>query len=560
MSATGAASLTSGRQADSTPRRVLAARPRSAGWEIWALWGGVLVFVLVSVWWFTQDDQALDYDSGLHMMAAITYHYDLVHGPRGFWFTDYNSYPPLFHLLGAASIFVAGIHPMAMMLTSNIVFVPLLAFGCNGTGRLVAGPRAGLLAGLLALGSPMFISMMHEYLIDGPQAAMVAVTVWAILASRRFERAWISAFAGVLFGLALMTKETTVVFVAGPLAVVIARGGWRSRRGLVAFAAAVAVVAGPWYLYHASEIVQSFNGVGQGAPNPLQAPPRFSRRNLGWYVWDLLNQQTLTLYAALFFIGVVSASWRCLRHRVDSGNLYPELLAGAFFSYLGMTYLTHKDPRYSLPVLVYVAVLGTCWIPLIRRPVVRRVLSGSVAALAAIYLIGMSVGIGKAVRIRLPGAQDSMIYQRQLTLYETSGWVRGAAVTDAHVLSLLEGLHSAGVADADLYTGGNEIDFNTTGVEPLMATAGIYPALAPLPPSWHNVEVFVHIPREGEPPPCQTLDDGVGIYVARGNTTGLNPVTLTNPASPSQAFTYVCPGRPPVHYPAAQLAHTPSGA
>ncbi len=509
----------------------------------------MIVFVLISLWWLTQDDQVPDFDSGLHMMTAITYQAHLVNGPRDFWFTDYNSYPPLVHLVGAGSIFLAGTHPMAFVMSSNVVFVPLMAFGCYGTGRLVAGPRAGLLAGLFALGSPMFISLMHEYLIDGPQAAMVAVTVWAILASRRFERTWISALAGVLFGLALMTKETSVVFVSGLLLVVIARGGWRSWRGLIAFAVAVALVAGPWYVYHESQILQSFTGIGQGAPNTLQAPPRFSRRNLGWYVWNLLNEQTLSIYGALFFIGVLSALWRCIRGRIDSANLYPELLAGAFVSYLGMTYLTHKDPRYTIPALVYFAVLGTCWIPLIRRPQIRRILSGGVAALAVVYLIGMSVGIGHAVRIRLPGAQDTMIYQRQLTLYETDGWVRGGAATDAHVLSLLEGLRRAGVYRADLYTGGNEIDFNTTGVEPLMVTAGIDPALTPLAPNWQNVYVFVHVPRAGEPVPCQTLNDGVGIYVARGNFNGLNPVTLNNQVSPSQTFTLVCPGRAPLRYP-----------
>jgi 4-amino-4-deoxy-L-arabinose transferase-like glycosyltransferase len=515
------------------------------------MWGAVFVFLLVSLWWLTRDDRVPDFDSGLHMMAAITYQSGLVHGPHGLWFTDYDSYPPLVHLVGAASIFLAGIHPMALVMSSNVVFVPLLAFGCYGTGRLVAGPRAGLLAGLFALGTPMFVSMMHEYLLDGPQTAMVAVTVWAVLASRRFQRTRISALAGVVFGLALMTKETSVVFVAGLLLVVILRGGWRSWRGLVAFAGCAAIVAAPWYIYHQAKIRQSFTGVAQGIPNAFQAPPRFSSTNVTWYIWNLLNEQTLTVFAGLFLIGGLIALWRCLRHRIEPANVYPELLAGALVSYLGMTYLTHKDPRYSFPALVYIAVLGTSWIPGIGHRSLRRVTSVTVAGLAGLYLVGMSFGLGGAVRIALPGAQDNAIYQRQLTLYETSGWVRGGATTDAHVLSLLEGLRSAGVSAANLYTGGNEIDFNTTGIEPLMESAGIHPALAPLPPGRQNILLLVHIPHSGEPVPCQRLNDGVGIYVARGSFAALNPVTLTNPADASQPFTFVCPGRAPQTYPRA---------
>ncbi|MHB1570776.1 MAG: ArnT family glycosyltransferase, partial [Solirubrobacteraceae bacterium] len=240
-------------RAASQPLRpnALLRRLRTTGREARWLWLAVLVFVLVSLWWLTQDDRVPDYDSGLHLGYAIQYHFDLAHGQITAPWTDYNSYPPLVHLLGAISIFLFGIHPMAMIMASNVVFVPLLAFGCYGTGKLVAGPRAGLLAGLFALGTPMFVSMMHVYDIDPPQAAMVAVSVWAILASRRFERVGVSAIAGAVFGLAMLTKETSIVFVAGLLLAVLARGGWRNWRGLIAFVFVTENVAGSWYMYHA---------------------------------------------------------------------------------------------------------------------------------------------------------------------------------------------------------------------------------------------------------------------------------------------------------------------
>ena len=506
------------------------------------VWAAVVVFVLVSVWWLTQDSRVPDFDSGLHMSYAITDHYYLVHGPFTTPWTDYNSYPPLVHLVGALSIFLAGAHPMAMVLSSNIVFVPLLAFGCYGTGKLVAGPRAGLLAALVGLGTPMFVSMMHVYDLDPPQAAMVAVTVWAMLASRRFERVWVSALAGALFGLALLTKETSVVFIAGLLLVILVRGGWRHWPGLVAFIFTLENIAGPWYIYHASQILASFNSLGQLAPNPVQAPPRFSTANIGWYFWNLINEQTLAVFGGLFVVGALIAVWRCARRRVTTTNLYPELLGGALISYLGMTYLTHKDPRYTLPGLVYVAVLATSWIVSLSRPTIRRVLIGAVVVLSVVYFAGMSFGIGGAVRLALPGAQSTLIYQRELTLYETAGWVRGGPATDGHVLALLEHLRRSGVDAINLNTGANELDFNGNGVTALASSANVYVAPAPLPPGPQNAFLFVHTPRPGDPRPCQTLDDGVGVYVARGDFRGLDPQTLQDPARPSQRFVFVCPG------------------
>ena len=242
-------------------------------------WLAVIAFVGTSVWWLTQDDRVPDYDSSAARVPGRG-------GPQQSWppeqltrpFTDYTTYPPLVHIVGALGVFVAGLHPMALILTSNIVFVPLLAFGCYGTAAGYAyGPRAGLLAAVLALGSPMIVSTMHEYYLDAPQAAMIAVSVWALLASRHFERVGIAALAGALSGLALMTKETSVVFLAGIVIVAALRAGRGRRQGVLAYALAACVVARPWYVYHAAR-PRGRRSARSGTPyvDSQQSPPRFS--------------------------------------------------------------------------------------------------------------------------------------------------------------------------------------------------------------------------------------------------------------------------------------------
>jgi hypothetical protein len=512
------------------------------------LWLACAVFMLVSLWWLTQDNRVPDFDSGIHMVYAIVAWSEMTGGHLTQPFTDYNTYPPLVHLLGALTIYLVGIHPMAMILASNIVFVPMLAFGCYGVGKFVAGPRAGLLAGLFALGTPMFVSMMHEFDLDPPEAAMVAVSVWAILESRRFERVGVSVLAGVLCGLALLTKETAAVFLAGVLAVVLLRGGWRQWRGLLGFVFGLENVAGPWYIYHATQLLGTLTSIGGLVPNSLQAPPRWSARNVGWYMWDLLNEQTLTVFAVLFLIGVAITLWRCVRDRITPQNVYPELLGGGLVSYLGMTYLTHKDPRYTLPALVYVAVLATSWIVTIQARRIRLILSGAVIALSAFYFAGMSFGIGGAVRIPLPSAENSILYQNQLTLYETAGWVRGGPQHDGAVQTLLRGLRRDGISAIGIDPGSNELDFNANGINPLAASVGIGTEVTPvsLP---NNALLFLHAPQPGDPRPCQRLNDGLGIYVVRGVIDGFNPQLLRDPANGLQRYLFICPGRSALLYP-----------
>lgn len=389
----------------------------------------MIAFFAMTVWWLTQDSRVPDWDSSTHMLDSIVIHSELITGHISAPFTDFNSYPPLVHFVGAISVFLAGIHPMAMILTSNVVFVPLLAFGCYGTGRIAFGPRAGVLAAIFALGTPTFASMMHEFDLDPPQTALVAVSVWALLASRRFERVGISALAGALCGLALMTKETSAIFLAGILAVIILRGGWRRWLGLLVFVFVLENVAAPWYIYHWEQLRGTFQSIGELVPSSLQGPPRFSGESITWYFWNVLNEQIFAPFLLAFAIGTVLAIRQCLHRRLLPSNVLPELLVGGAFSYVGMTYLIHKDPRYTLPALVYVAVLSTGWIATIPCVRLRTALSAGVIAIALTNFVAVSTGIGGPVRIKLPARRTRSYSSARSLFTPTSAGFAAARVT-----------------------------------------------------------------------------------------------------------------------------------
>jgi Dolichyl-phosphate-mannose-protein mannosyltransferase len=530
-----------------TPHARASVRERNRGLDLWLLWGAIAAFLAMTVWWLTQEGRVQDWDNGLHTIDAYMIHSELLEGRWTAPFTDFNTYPPLGHMVGALGMFIGGVNPASVIVASNVVFVPLLAVGCFGVGRLVYGsPRAGLLAALFALGTPMIVSEMHEFLLDPQQTAMVAVSVWAILASRRFERSGVAALAGALSGLAMLSKQTSMIFLAGPLAVTVLRGGgWRNWRGLLAFAAGLGVIAGPWYWYHRNELSELVS-VHDGGSSPASAnaaggffPQRLSRKSFGWYFWSTLNIQLLAPLTLALAIGVVLAMRDSLRDR-SPRNLRPELLAGLFVSWLGMTLITHKDPRYSLPALVYMAVLGSGWIATSTNSA-RKPLSAVLVAVVALNLIGVSTGLGHTVRLTLPGApKDSGLAERHITFYSPDGWLRGGPESDGNILSLMRGLKRVGVQNITFdAASSDDADFNTSGLQVLALQAGLQPTwvynLGGIGP--HDAFMLRHVIQPGDPPPCRRMHDGTGVYVVLGN-----------PIIPFAQYTFLCPGRQPTYY------------
>jgi hypothetical protein len=217
-----------------------------------------------------------------------------------------------------------------------------------------------------------------------------------------------------------------------------------------------------------------------------------------------------------------------------------------------MTYLTHKDPRYTLPALVYVAVLATFWIATVRRRWLRNALTATVIAIAIINFAGMAFGLGgtQRVMVSLPGAQNTIVFPWQLTVYENWGWVRGAPAHDGNVLALMRGLHKQGVESIGLDGSVNQLDFSIAGIIPVARDAGVGVSLAPAPGP-HFAWLLLHTPAAGEPAPCQRLNDGSGVYVVSGPFANLSAESLRDPADPSMRYTFICPGRPSVKWPPA---------
>jgi Dolichyl-phosphate-mannose-protein mannosyltransferase len=491
--------------------------PRWSG-AAWGAIGITAAFIGITCWWLTQDRSIPIFDAGNHLGTAIYFHEQLAMGHLLEPFNNTSQYPPLAHIVGALAMFVGGVNVTTPIVAENIVFVSLLALGCYQTGRLLFGSRAGLLATIFVLGSPLLIAQFHVFMLDAPETALVAVSMWLLLASEDFSRVRIAGFAGLAIGCGLLVKVQFPFFLAGIVLVALARGGWRHWRGLLVFAAVALVVGAPWYIDHFSELstITKLAGTESGAVAGNQ-PPTLSSANLLWYFWSTLNSQ---LYLLLFILVFGGTAWTIVAIVRGGESRGPrlELLVGGLIAWLAITLTPHHDIRYDMPLMPYLAVIGTGWIVHLSR-VPRLLATGLLVVAVAANTLAITFGVGKPVEVKLVGyPPNTEAFPDRVVLYSNAGFLVAGPRRDGDVPGLLDTLKNEG-ADAVVISlrQSEGPDFGIEGLFPLFMIAKMLPSLEPalLSTSTAVVALVHQAISRGLPPTCTTLSDGTGVWVLR---------------------------------------------
>jgi 4-amino-4-deoxy-L-arabinose transferase-like glycosyltransferase len=528
----------------------------------WGAIGATTAFIALTCWWLTQDRSIPIYDAGDHLETAFLFHQMLKSGELLGPLNHESPYPPFAPLVGAAAVFIGGVHVAPPIIGENLVFVSLMALGCYQTGRLLFGSKAGLLATVFVLGSALLMAQFHVFMLDAPEGAVVAVSIWLLLACDDFSRVGAAGVAGLAVGVGLVTKVQYPGFVAGIVAVALLRGGWRNRRGLLTFAAVAVIVAGPWYIDHLAQF-STFLKVSTENPIvvPGDVPPTLSFANFTWYFWNMLNSQLMVPLFALLVGGTAWMALTLFRHRREAwsshlgagslagGTQAPgrtvagagkrdstserapkgeralgarlEFFAGAVVAWVVITATPSHDIRYGIPLLPYLAVIATGWIVHLPR-------AASWAAIAVLALgvvantLGTTFGAGTTEAVTLvnppPAGED---YADTVTFYSTAGFLVAGPHRDGDVPGLLEVLHRDGVNTvAWSAVQSREPDFDTEGLLPLTRIAELTPIVTGAPEfrNLPSTATLLHLPvTAGSPPPCTRLTDGTGVWVGRFN-------------------------------------------
>jgi hypothetical protein len=249
--------------------------------------------------------------------------------------------------------------------------------------------------------------------------------------------------------------------------------------------------------------------------------PRFSLDNLAYYFWNAANVDYYLPLLTLFAIGLVAALRRWRQPHI------PELLLGLAVGYLALTFaLSYRDPRYTIPLVVYVAVIGTGWIPALDRRWARIAAVGALLLIVAINVRSVAIHGGPRLKLNLAGEEGLELNDPgSFTIVDDRGFYVGPPIDDDFWQRLLEAARDDGVETARISIRENAMwGTDTVGFGVVASEFGITETSFARPRirhpdlrinTWYTDDEFF-TRRVGLPEPCGKVTEGTRAPQADG--------------------------------------------
>lgn len=275
----------------------------------------------------------------------------------------YFNKPPLAFWIHGLFLHLVGPHLWAARLPSVLAGLGCVA-AMAGLARTLAGPRAGLGAGLVLALTYEFFRRTREISLDVWQLLFVLLAVWAVVSGLRRERPSRILLAGLPMGLALLTKPL-VAFVFVPILLVWLVWTARTRAiGWLLLATLVAlVVGGSWhismYAIHGEEFLRQYFGaeivqrVGSHA-----ADTNAGTGSLLYYPNEIVR--TYWPWMVPLVMGLVT--WISGKRLCRDSAMIKLVVVWTVFWVVALSVFPDKRPRYAIVLYPAWAMLAGLWL------------------------------------------------------------------------------------------------------------------------------------------------------------------------------------------------------
>ncbi|HJQ97334.1 MAG TPA: hypothetical protein VJ826_03415 [Candidatus Polarisedimenticolaceae bacterium] len=340
----------------------------------------------------------------------------------------------------------------------TLFWTPVLLLSVFSLARRLHGndDLAGGLAAAWIAASPMVIDFAKDFLLDLPIAALVALAL-ALLVRSGFlaDRGGAIAFGAALGSLLLTKAAMPATFLLFPLGYA-AWLAWRERRlrafSVNAASACViaAAIAAPFYAAGFLVAQRRASGGASGLASTLiasqvanalhEGDPGSLGDSLLFYLRALVDVQAR---GPLLLFPIAGLVLLALRNRPVA-----IFAAGSIIALVPWLAFPNKDPRYTLPLLVFLAVAAGGLAPRTKRARIAAAVAGAAVATACVLAVQWGIGSDRGGYLRGRPRSEPPLAAAVLEFIERDSRSRGANWTPVVQLDL-------GVADSRFFNSWN---------------------------------------------------------------------------------------------------------
>ncbi len=194
----------------------------------WLVVAGLLLFHAINNWiWLADNVTSTGWDEARHLTYSVHYSNILnVVNIRSLFEVMIGDpvRPPLFPASATPLYRLFG-YSADVATMVNVFYMAVVLLATYGIGKRWNGRYLGLISVALLACFPMFYGMLRHFYIEFALMAMVALSIYLLLATRGFQSKGLSLLFGLSLGLSLITKRTAALFLVGPVIVAILTSG-----------------------------------------------------------------------------------------------------------------------------------------------------------------------------------------------------------------------------------------------------------------------------------------------------------------------------------------------
>ncbi|MCF7907331.1 MAG: glycosyltransferase family 39 protein [Candidatus Omnitrophica bacterium] len=289
------------------------------------------------------------------------------------------AWPPLIYLISWLLV-PSHFSLFSIRLYVDFLFFSLLIISVYFLGKKIFNKKTGLLAAFLISFYPSVYFSSRQFGLDLPLTTFTALCTCFILYSESFSRRGYSLLFGLSLGLATWAKLQIAFFLLVPLCwetfKIFSKAVEKKSKSLFNLILSLAVTFILFWVYWGSKLQSAWVSFCEYAtflyPSfknnlfILSEPeiPIFSISNMFFYPSQMLNYTSWVLFA-LFVIALI-LSWR---YKMKRRGFF---LASLIVPYLIYTFISMKWARYTLPFLVFIALISAWSIDSLRRKYLKK--------------------------------------------------------------------------------------------------------------------------------------------------------------------------------------------